>query len=166
LDLRRAGIGLFFVIPFVMLGLGRLVRFPQNCSKCNQPACQWCYFTPKREDLCSQCFNAFIKKEGVDQLARNEKELDISSYEGRRRKTARILTFFFPGTGHFFLGQVGWGITFMFFSCALVYWAGVSQILFPAPTGIEMSWMAVKFGCIVLVGGLFYILSIRSIFSE
>ena len=106
--------GIFFLIATISV---KFIQFPSRCSKCASPACQWCYATAKRPDLCSQCFNVYVRRESVDPAARESKDIEVAQFISNQSKFVRFLSFIFPGTGHFYLGYTvkGLFITLTFF---------------------------------------------------
>lgn len=107
----------------VLVALGSLLKWPTVCVKCGEAACQWCYATPKRTDLCSQCFSVFVRREAVDPVARDQKEQEISRFEARQRQASRLLTLLSPGSGHVFRGFMIKGFFALILFFVLVVWS-------------------------------------------
>ena len=157
--------GVFFVF-IVLFVLNKMLQFPEVCSKCAQPACQWCYPTIKHTDLCSQCFSVYIRRESVDPAAREAKDVEVAEQARRSAMLVRFLSFICPGSGHMYLGYMIRGCIFLMlwgFLIVSLYFTDNPFVSTFAPSSFGAIFKTISFSILLLV---FYIMVLRSIFQE
>jgi tetratricopeptide (TPR) repeat protein len=110
-------------IPVLLLGvammagfflLGRTVKYrAQRCKRCGAVFCSRCSRTVAWGEMCSRCFNSFVRIEESDSRERVARLLAIYHIQSRRRSIAKILSYVIPGAGHVYSGKILTGFLFL-----------------------------------------------------
>ncbi len=73
------------------------------CLQCGHVVCHRCGYSPKKEQICSECFNLLRFGSGrVSPERKRQKELNIKKYKERQSKIAILLSVPFAGLGHIY----------------------------------------------------------------
>ena len=107
------------------------------CPRCGRSLCLRCDGPPLEEDLCTQCYHAFIDNEGVDPRARQAKEREIEAYGAGRRRARTLLSLVAPGAGQLFYGESIAGASLLLVASIaavrVIAWRGWFQPVFALP---------------------------------
>lgn len=107
------------------------------CPRCGRSLCLRCDGPPLEEDLCTQCFHAFVQNEGVDPRARAAKEMEILRNHTRRHSRRKLFSFFIPGAGQVFAGETVRGVLLLLVACLAgvraASWSGWFRPAYPLP---------------------------------
>lgn len=124
------------------------------CPRCGRGLCLRCDGPPLDDDLCTQCWHAFIHKEGVDPRQRAAKEDEIARHHMRGRRYRKLLSLLVPGSGQLLAGETLPGIVLMVIaSIALVrllFWRGIFRPTVPVPGSITPIVVAALAGAVLL----------------
>lgn len=128
------------------------------CPKCGKALCLRCDGPPLEDDLCVQCYHAFLYTEGVDPRARAQKEREVRDYvEGKKKKRA-LLSLVLPGGGHLLGGDTARGAVLLLIAAVAAARLAAGRGWFrPAfPTGGQ-GWIAplVVAGIVLFVAWIF-----------
>ncbi len=153
------------LLALLVLGFGFLsetIQAARSCSKCGRPV-------SKRGDpdlsvgsqMCTQCVNAFVKKNVVAPSLKVLKQLEVVRYQSRMERTVSIMGFLCSGMGHVCAGFPARGTfyAFLFISLltALVLRSGVVRPPFD-PLPLAMRLVPVGVALVVL-----YVLTLRGL---
>ncbi len=142
------------------------VRPSSRCGRCGREVCKRCDSDARpAEGLCAQCVNVFVRRSGVDPIAREKKEAAVQAYHRRRQLVARILGVV-SGAGHVVLGYPLRGLFFLLVTASLfasiVFWRGVAHD--PAAVGSGISVLRVVLTAVLLIG--VYAICFRDLLSR
>lgn len=136
-----------FVVALVIAGIltaGTKGAVPSRpCPKCGKALCIRCDGPPLEDDLCVQCYHAFLYTEGVDPRARAQKEREVRDYVDGKKKKRALLSILLPGAGHLLGGDTTRGAVLLVIAgIAVARLAGGRGWFRPAfPTGGQ-GWIA------------------------
>lgn len=107
------------------------------CPRCGRSLCVRCDGPPLEDDICTQCFHAFVQSEGVDPKARAAKEMEILRNHDRRHRRRKLMSLFLPGAGQVFAGETIRGVIFLLVACLAgvraAFWSGWFRPAYPLP---------------------------------
>ncbi len=122
--------GVIVVLTFLA---GKL-HLSSTCVQCGRPACGRCDEALAGEGLCGQCVAVFVRRAGVDPVARLRKEIQVRVHKRRRHAAVRALAILTGGGGHVASGRPFAGLVLLWIVAFLAAEAsGVSDVL-RAPT--------------------------------
>jgi tetratricopeptide (TPR) repeat protein len=123
----KLGVTLAAALPFAVLLLAPALRALRGrarpssaCTRCGRPVCGRC--DPdlgNTEGLCGQCVSVFVRRTGVDQHQRENKEAGIRAFRTRRSVVLHLLAVLFPGGGHLYAGHALAGMVLLFVAALL-----------------------------------------------
>lgn len=111
-DMLVLFLGVAMIAGFYLLG-GALKYRAQRCKRCGAVFCSRCSRTVAWGEMCSRCFNSFVKIDESDSRERVARLLSIYHIQSRRRSIARILSYLIPGAGHVYSGKILAGFFFL-----------------------------------------------------
>lgn len=162
-----AGVAPFFpgLMALLVVGLGSLnrgVAAARECNRCGKPV-------SVRSDpevsagslLCTQCVNAFAKKNVVAPSLKVRKQLEVARYQNRLERTGLVLAALWSGMGHVFAGLPVRGAVFGFFFIAAV--AGTFMRTGLLRTQYEAIPSVIKLAPLVALALILYVTSLRSL---
>ncbi len=95
-----------FLVAALAIGIGSRGAVPaRSCPRCGRGLCVRCDGAPLDEDLCVQCFHAFVKGDGVDPKQRALKEAEVQRHAARMRRWRWALSLLLPGGGRIYAGE-------------------------------------------------------------
>lgn len=97
------------------------------CGHCGVVSCRHCTKGKLRSSFCSQCLQAFVRRDGVAAKSRMQKIIEITKYRQQKLQVGRWLAMAIPGAGHMALGYTVSGIFWMV--------VGLVSVLFAAAVG-------------------------------
>lgn len=130
-----------FVAVLVLCGIVsavfRRVLPSRPCTRCGRMLCLRCDGPPLEEDICTQCFHAFVENEGVDPRQRAAKEMEIQNHHHRRGRRRKLFSRFVPGAGQIFAGETVRGVILLLLACLFGFraaaWGGWFRPAYPVP---------------------------------
>lgn len=129
--------GATLVLCGVISAVFRGVLPSRPCTRCGRMLCLRCDGPPLEEDICTQCFHAFVENEGVDPRQRAAKEMEILNNHTRRDRRRKLFSRLVPGTGQIFAGETIRGVILLLLACLAGFraaaWGGWFRPAYPVP---------------------------------
>jgi pentatricopeptide repeat protein len=108
-------------MPIIALLMGILFlimnRYFENrayrCNRCGKILCYHCEKHLLWRNMCLQCYRSLIKLDELDAKERISRLLTVYEYQKKRRTTIKSLSFFIPGSGQLYAGNILSGFLFL-----------------------------------------------------
>jgi tetratricopeptide (TPR) repeat protein len=128
------------VACFLLSFLGRNSALARRCIRCGRPFCHRCKSQREAQEYCGQCLHLYVLRDGLAPETKPKKLYDVQRHERRTRRTRRLLSLLFPGSGHVLRGKTGTGLLLLGLWFALLL-AAVPEFLTPE-TSADLSLSA------------------------
>ena len=101
--------GLIMIPAFSFLGR-RLREGSRRCKRCGEVFCNACSGSRTWGGMCARCYKFFVRVDELDSRERISRLMTLHQRQTRRRRTAKILSYVFPGTGQIYAGRLTAGL--------------------------------------------------------
>lgn len=159
-----AGLHLALLVLLIFAGVV-VARFRPShaCPRCGRPACPRCSDGLPRNDVCAQCFHAFLAPaKDVDAALKVRKEIEVRRYQARRLNLYRLLSLVVAGLGHLFAGAPVRGALGVFTVAGLAASILFVGGLIPMPYMVQAAW---PLGSLIGLGVAFVLVALLAFTS-
>lgn len=127
----------------------------KRCRRCGAVFCDKCSETKTRHDTCPRCYASLVKIDKLNLKERIATFLLVQKRQAAKIKLARMLSYFVPGAGHIYAGEMLSGFIllwpFLFSVTVLVMY----RLSFPGLAPFTHGWVVP--GMVAVLGAVYFL---------
>jgi len=152
--------GLILILAFSFLSK-RLREGSRRCKRCGRVYCSACAGSRTWGGMCAQCYKFFVRVDELDSRERISRLMSLHQRQTRRRRTAKVLSSLFPGTGQIYAGRLITGLLLLWPFLFSLTVPVLSRHPFVGLSPFAQNWVALLCGIPAVFAYLFSISHIR-----